>query len=133
MLTRKTRYNLHFIEWAGLQREDSAQESGPRGVHRDDELARAVRAEPRGDGQQHGLRALRRALAAPQRLAVQPQRDAGGAAAVAPRMLKLIQGGSRLLMIFKNTNTTRTLARNTCILLYFVHGPLEHPFTKRVL
>ena len=31
-------------------------------------------------------------------------------------------GGSRLLMI-KNTNNTRLLARKTCIILYFIHGP----------
>ena len=41
--------------------------------------------------------------------------------AFAPRMLNT--RGSRLLMIFKNTNNTRILVRKTCILLYFIHEP----------
>ena len=34
-----------------------------------------------------------------------------------------IQGGSHLLLIFKNINNTRILVRKTCIVLYFIHGP----------
>ena len=33
-----------------------------------------------------------------------------------------IQGGSRLLMILKNTNKTRIIVRKTCFSLYFIYG-----------
>ena len=52
------------------------------------------------------------------------------AAAHRPRMLN-----TRGVSFFNdlNTNHARILARKTCMLLYCIHRPLEHPFTKKVL